>query len=700
MPKLKRQSTKHRQNLRRDTMRSVRNKKRASELLLATISERSNLIDTNSNLLRQNNYLRKEKNRLLHNRRSLSSQSKRLSDTERPEEHNKRQKTAQHRRQSSPNKRALHLQNLKEAQRLRLSHLSKRALHLEKLKEAQQIRLSDANKRALHCKRLIKAKHGRLSSPSKREIHLKRLQEGQHKRLSSPTKRAIHLKRLQDGQQKRLSNPTQRSVHLKRLQEGQKKRLFSPSKRAVHRKRLQDCQKKHLLDNVNLRKHCQLLLKNQRRRLLDPAGHIIHISRVVCSKLRRMEKRDQKVKEKLFENFIKEKKEGPSYTCHSCNRLWFRTSVKWINIGNLDFKALSAACGRVEGDQVCLCSNCNNCIKQKKLPKYSLAREGLKFPNVPDSIKILTDLEERFVCPRIPFMTIRAAISDQQYLVKGRAINVPTNVSTSIKVLPRNASDTFVLPVIFRRKKSHKYNVAFENVRPHVIKAAAEFLSKSPLYEYFNIELSSESTINNGVFKTSQYPMIEEAKSERFIQVDDDVSQAPVIPSEGMEEEEETEPINVADDITMLTNAIVFAPGEGNKPESLFAEYVEAQSFVKIYAGELKKQPDGMSYQDWVKSEIMRDDRRCASITKLFFSALKLRNSKVSSSISFCLRKSKSKKKLNAQDVLDETNLKQLEMYDSGFRAFSADRGAPAFWELKKKSFLQCLGILALPHFF
>ncbi|GBO39668.1 hypothetical protein AVEN_76389-1 [Araneus ventricosus] len=59
---------------------------------------------------------------------------------------------------------------------------------------------------------------------------------------------------------------------------------------------------------------------------------------------------------------------------------------------------------------------------------------------------------------------------------------------------------------------------------------------------------------------------------------------------------------------------------------------MEARSFVRIYGGELIKQPEIMSYQDWIKSEIMRDDRRCANIAKLFFSELKLRNSKVSSS--------------------------------------------------------------------
>ncbi|GBM69560.1 hypothetical protein AVEN_219193-1 [Araneus ventricosus] len=132
----------------------------------------------------------------------------------------------------------------------------------------------------------------------------------------------------------------------------------------------------------------------------------------------------------------------------------------------------------------------------------------------------------------------------------------------------------------------------------HVIKAAAEYLRNSPLYQHFNIELSSQATMNNGVFKTSQCPMIDEVLAESFALVDDDFTQAPANHNEEMEEEEETEPVNVADDITMQTNAIVFAPGEGNKPDSLFAEYVEAQSFVKIYTGELIKQPGGMSYQD------------------------------------------------------------------------------------------------------
>ncbi|CAD6243054.1 GSCOCG00012646001-RA-CDS, partial [Cotesia congregata] len=66
-------------------------------------------------------------------------------------------------------------------------------------------------------------------------------------------------------------------------------------------------------------------------------------------------------------------------------------------------------------------------MKNNKIPSLSMYYEELQFPKVPDEVLKLTDLEERFICPRIPFMTIRATINDGQYFVKGRAVNVPTN---------------------------------------------------------------------------------------------------------------------------------------------------------------------------------------------------------------------------------------------------------------------------------
>lgn len=165
---------------------------------------------------------------------------------------------------------------------------------------------------------------------------------------------------------------------------------------------------------------------------------------------------------------------------------------------------------------------------------------------------------------------------------------------------------------------------------------------------------------------------------------------------------EDDEPINIEDESTLLmTQAIVFAPGEGQSPVSLFDDYTEALSFIRIYGSKLIKKPEHITYQNWMKSEIMRSDRRCATILKLFFSALKLRMSKISSSINFCLRKNKTKSALiKAEDILDENKLKHIELKDNGFKFLSHDRGSPSFWEEKKRNVFALFRQIGPPNIF
>lgn len=89
-------------------------------------------------------------------------------------------------------------------------------------------------------------------------------------------------------------------------------------------------------------------------------------------------------------------------------------------------------------------------------------------------------------------MSIRASVSYQQFLVKGTAVIVPIEVSTSVNILPSAISETNAVAICFKRKKCFKSNMAFENVRPHAIKKAALLLKKSPVYRYFNITLDMQ----------------------------------------------------------------------------------------------------------------------------------------------------------------------------------------------------------------
>lgn len=65
------------------------------------------------------------------------------------------------------------------------------------------------------------------------------------------------------------------------------------------------------------------------------------------------------------------------------------------------------------------------------------------------------------------------------------------------------------------------------------------------------------------------------------------------------------------DDETCLLPGYVFAPGENNTPLSiLFDKYADSLTFVKIYAGTIRRIPKHLSYQRVCQSELIRYDRR------------------------------------------------------------------------------------------
>lgn len=74
-----------------------------------------------------------------------------------------------------------------------------------------------------------------------------------------------------------------------------------------------------------------------------------------------------------------------------------------------------------------------------KNPACSVAN-GLKFSETPDEMK-LTQLEERLVAPRLKFMQIREMPHGGQLSLKGNIANVPADVSTTVKILPRMQCD-------------------------------------------------------------------------------------------------------------------------------------------------------------------------------------------------------------------------------------------------------------------
>lgn len=191
-------------------------------------------------------------------------------------------------------------------------------------------------------------------------------------------------------------------------------------------------------------------------------------------------------------------KDGPLYICSSCTQTYFKDSVQRVDRTKFKHKDLMLACltgYKSVGNKEWVCKTCVGALASGKIPACSLAN-GLKFPEIPDELK-LTQLEERFVAPRLTFMQIREMPRGGQLSLKGNVVNVPADVNTTVKILPRMQCDEDTILLKFKRKMSYKHHMAFEKIRPNKVFEAAKWLvNNSLLFRNEGIQVD-ENWMNN-----------------------------------------------------------------------------------------------------------------------------------------------------------------------------------------------------------
>ena len=111
----------------------------------------------------------------------------------------------------------------------------------------------------------------------------------------------------------------------------------------------------------------------------------------------------------IMRNYFLIFKECCTHVCSSCGNLWFRSSVRYYERNQLlqisdDF--LRKYCKKLTENKICLCNTCRTHVLKNKVPPLNLSN-GLEFLNLPECLIGLTELEERFISPRIPFMIIK-----------------------------------------------------------------------------------------------------------------------------------------------------------------------------------------------------------------------------------------------------------------------------------------------------
>ena len=388
-------------------------------------------------------------------------------------------------------------------------------------------------------------------------------------------------------------------------------------------------------------------------------------------------------------------KEGPTNICSCCGGLWFDYSIKKCTVEMLLEKGFEAEFI----EKICylkhpitkFCVTCKKDIVSNKVPNLSLSN-GLAFYNVPDCLKILTELEERLASPRIPFIVIRSLGSCKQFGLKGNLVNVPMNVDTNVSVLPRSFSDTHTIQLKLMRQMKNKNAFMYETVRPKVMHTAVKYLVEQELYKDEGIVISHDWLKEYSNEKENYIIDDEDKKFDKNEKISTNFD------DEDDWNECDLKPVNPSTTETLLNDqigdqndlGIRFAPGENNRPISILMDLkVDELTFPKIYCGNQRKIKENvkLTYAKIAKSELRMFDRRCSRISKLFLTYKKLQTRKFSDAISINRRKTKNTKNTTAAQMLNRDYVNGLIHNDDAFTFLRCDRSSPAFWELKKGSY-------------
>jgi len=395
--------------------------------------------------------------------------------------------------------------------------------------------------------------------------------------------------------------------------------------------------------------------------------------------------------EGMIGKYEKAIRDGPTIVCSCCAGLYFPQSIQIWSKG-MSSELMTIVRQVYTAEVIQLCRTCRRYVAQGLVPRLCLAN-GLAFPDLPDVLKGLTELEERLSSPRLPFMQIRPRGIDMQFGIKGNVVNIPIDVQKTIDVLPRAVTNSETIQLLLKRMRQHKSSYLNEYIRPTRVYEAVEYLVNQPLY------------IEEGIKLDFNWPAVHSSELEPFVADSDEKNIEENVEQHQDEDNwDETvgeEKVNPEGEQTLLKQGLVFAPGEGVCPLSLLTDdHVEELSFPCIYAGHKRELPTFLTYNDIVKSELRRNDRRAVKIPKIFFSLRKKEMLALRDAINICIRKRSQQSGLTAGQLLQSETIESLLSSDEAYKVLAGDRSSPAYWQQKMRELMAMVRQLGVPTFF
>jgi len=379
-----------------------------------------------------------------------------------------------------------------------------------------------------------------------------------------------------------------------------------------------------------------------------------------------------------------------SHVCNCCGRLMRESRLKLLDrkqiIGSKIF--LDSVFWIQKTNISKFCRNCSSYIEKIKVPPLA-SSNGLDFPKVHEKISKLNRVEERLLAPRHVFQTIWTVQGPNgQYKTKGGIVNVPIDMDTSVKSLPRNVDDSHMIHVRIARKMEYVRDYMSGIVRPKLLYDAAKAFVSKPLLREEQIQLNEnwmfQNDCNDDMFPSDDEQFVRNAIYETMLTTD-----------------------NLASAFNgLLDDGLRIAPAQDYVPKSiLFDDNCEYLAFPTVFGGyKMNPQHEGksLSYAQLIKSMIMRYDRRVAKRGDLLlFLAKKLELIKLYNNINICLRKKTSTNPhVTAGQMLNPTFVQGLLQHNDGYKVLNGIRSSPAHWQKEKTKLMGQIRQFGLPTFF
>ena len=210
--------------------------------------------------------------------------------------------------------------------------------------------------------------------------------------------------------------------------------------------------------------------------------------------------RREKATMTIFEQQYHEKiTDTPIYDCSVCQRNFFKKDIAYRKqVAKKRTRTnITTRSKQIEYNYFvsqCICKSCKKSYENGITPTFAV-RDEIRRNKGTQTLSNLSELEERLVALRIPFLQIKEmgpCYKKPQLGLTGGVINVPTCINRIQSALPRNIRETDTVAVAIKIRLNLKNDYAIGRIRIHIVMKALKQLFQTMLYKLEDVKIDNK----------------------------------------------------------------------------------------------------------------------------------------------------------------------------------------------------------------